>query len=203
MGTVYGLDGQTGNVKWRYYVGRDMVDDPVPVSTIRIVMSSFVDPMRVKLLVWTERRAKSNGSVILCEPSYGVRVDAEDVLVSLRTGTIVSLEPESGQLKWATTLPQPVRLTPLVNSEKSHVYVIADHSNLYVLSRQDGKCKEVFYVGHREGTISAPPVHLLGQLFVFENKTTDRGVIHILQTDDTGLIFDTRSGSHRSSTATS
>ncbi len=186
-GTVYGLDGQTGNVKWRYYVGRDMVDDPVPVSTNpdSDVIVCRPDAGQVTRLDGTTGKVKWFSD--LGEPSYGVRVDAEDVLVSLRTGTIVSLEPESGQLKWATTLPQPVRLTPLVNSEKSHVYVIADHSNLYVLSRQDGKCKEVYYVGHREGTISAPPVHLLGQLFVFENKTTDRGVIHILQTDDTGL----------------
>lgn len=186
-GTVYGLDGQTGNVKWRYYAGRDMTDDPVAVSedSDSDVVVCRPDLGQLTRLEGTTGKVKWFSE--LGSPAFGPRINGEDMMVSLRSGTVMNIEPETGQLKWAAKLPQPLQLSPNVNGEKANVYLPADHSNLYVLSRQDGKCKEVYYVGHRSGSIIVPPLHLLGQLFVFENRTTDRAVIRILQTDDTGL----------------
>lgn len=193
-GTVYGLDGLTGNVKWRYYVGRDAVDDPVALSS---EPESDVVVCRPELGQLTRLESPTGKVKWFCDlgtAAYGPRVDGEDMLVSTREGTLLDLDPESGQLKWAVQLPQPVEVTPNVSAEKPHIYLPGDHSNLYVLSRQDGKCKEVFYTGHRPGSIVVPPVLLLGQLFVFENRTNDRAFVRILQTDDTGLQLTPEQG---------
>lgn len=186
-GSVYGLDGQTGNVKWRYFVGRDMADDPVPVtpdagSDIVVCRPDVGHLTRLEGATGNVKWFSELGS-----SAFAPRIDTEDMMVSLRSGTLLNIEPETGQLKWASKLPQSLQLSPNVNGEKPNIYLPADHSNLYVLSRLDGKCKEVYYVGHRAGSIVVPPIHLYGQLFVFENRTTDRAVIRILQTDDSGL----------------
>ena len=185
-GTVYGLDGQTGNVKWRYFVGRDMVDDPVPVNDGR---ESDVIVLRPELGQLTRLEGATGKVKWFCElggPALAPRIDGEDMLISLKSGTLLNIEPQTGQIKWAAHTPQPLQVTPVINGEKSHVYVPANHQNMYVLSRQDGRCKEVFYVGHREGGIAVPPIHLLGQLFIFENRTAEKSVVRILNTDDTG-----------------
>ena len=185
-GTVYGLDGQTGNVKWRYFVGRDMVDDPVPVSDSR---ESDVIVLRPEVGQLTRLEGATGKVKWFCElggPALAPRIDGEDMLISLKSGTLLNIEPQTGQIKWAAHTPQPLQVTPVVNMEKTHVYVPANHQNMYVLSRQDGRCKEVFYVGHREGGIAVPPIHLLGQLFIFENRTAEKSVVRILNTDDTG-----------------
>lgn len=185
-GTVYGLDGQTGSVKWRYFVGRDMVDDPLPVGDSR---ESDVIVLRPELGQLTRLEGATGKVKWFCElggPALAPRIDGEDMLVSLKSGTLLNIEPQTGQIKWAAHTPQPLQVTPIINGEKAHVYVPANHQNMYVLSRQDGRCKEVFYVGHREGGIAVPPVHLLGQLFIFENRTAEKSVVRIMTTDDTG-----------------
>ncbi len=122
----------------------------------------------------------------LGSPAIAPRIDGDDMLVSLKNGTLLNIEPQTGQVKWSARTPQPLQVTPIINAEKEHVYVPADHQNMYILSRQDGRCKEVFYVGHRQGGIAVPPIHLLGQLFIFENRTTDKALVRILKTDDAG-----------------
>ncbi len=185
-GTVYGLDGQTGNVKWRYFVGRDMVDDPVPVGDSR---DADVVVLRPELGQLTRLEGATGKVKWFCElggPALPPRIDGDDMLVSLKSGTLLNIEPQTGQVKWAAHTPQPLQVTPIINGEKTHVYVPANHQNMYVLSRQDGRCKEVFYIGHREGGIAVPPIHLLGQLFIFENRTSEKSVVRIMSTDDTG-----------------
>ncbi len=79
---------------------------------------------------------------------------------------------------------------------KKHLYVPAEHSNMYVLSRSDGSCKEVVYLGHRAGAIAVPPVLVLGQLFVFENRG-DHSLIRIFNTNDEGLAVNSTQTPYR------
>ena len=186
-GTVYGLDGQTGVIKWRYYGGRDMTEDPVVLTTDPISDAIVCRPELGQVARLDGATGSSKWFSELGGAVYAPRVDGEDMLVSLRSGQLLNIDPENGQVKWGVKLPQPVELTPRVNADKPNIYLPGDHSNLYVLSRQDGNCREVAYLGHRAGTIAVPPIHLLGQLFVFENRTASRGLIRIFQTDDAGL----------------
>ncbi|MGN6136774.1 MAG: outer membrane protein assembly factor BamB family protein [Aureliella sp.] len=186
-GSVYGLDGLSGAVKWRYYIGRDMSEEPVLLSQDPVSDAVVCRPELGQLTRLDGATGKVKWFSDLGGAAHAPHVDGEDMLVSLRDGQLLDLDPESGQLKWAVQLPQAAELSPAVNAEKPNIYLPGDHSNLYVLSRQDGKCQEVYYLGHRSGTIAVPPVHLLGQLFVFENRTSGRSYIRILQTDDAGL----------------
>lgn len=64
------------------------------------------------------------------------------------------------------------------------LYVVGDHSNLYVLNSRDGSCVESYYLGHESQTISVPPVPLLGHLFIIENAGLNYANVHVLRVDD-------------------
>ncbi len=110
----------------------------------------------------------------------------DDVYVSTESGRLISLDADSGDPKWATQLPQPLETGPGIDDRANRAYVPGDHSNLYLLNTRDGSCLESFYIGHEAGTITVPPVPLLGHVFVIENAGTDYANVHVLRVDESG-----------------
>ena len=82
--------------------------------------------------------------------------------------------------------PQQLQVGPGV-SDKGHLYQVGEHSNLYVLDEATLECKEVYYLGHKPGSVAAPPVMALGHLFLVENSGEDYSDLHVLATDANGL----------------
>ncbi len=186
-GSVYGIDGGTGEVLWRQFVGRQFSGEPLRLSDTSdsdaVICNSELGHI--------SRVAGKSGEIRwfaeLGLPVHSPVIESQDLFVASFSGTLASLDAASGQTKWATELPQPVSVPPGVAFNKPNLYVPAEHSNLYVVSRSDGSCQEVFYLGHRAGAIAVPPILLLGQLFVFENVTSQTCKIRILSTSDRGL----------------
>lgn len=186
-GSVYGLDGGTGNVLWRYYVGPDFVDDPI---RLRDTASSDLLICRTDSGHFARldgASGKIKWHIDVGSAALRASVDGEDAYIAARDGMLTNIDVGHGQTKWAVKLPQLIETPAGVSAGKPHLYIPGDHSNLYVLARQDGSCKEVYYLGHRKGTIAIPPMLVLGQLFVFENAGADFANIRILQTSDSGL----------------
>lgn len=186
-GSVYGIDGASGDILWRQFVGRSFHSEPLRLSNTSSADAIICLPEQGQLA-----RLAGNSGAPLWWAGLGTTIhnpvaESDDLFVATFNGQVASLDAAGGQLKWATQLPQPAAVSPGVAFGKSSLYVPADHSNLFVLSRADGKCQEVFYLGHRAGSIAVPPVMLLGQLFVFENVTSQSSKIRILATSDQGL----------------
>ncbi|MFO1066708.1 MAG: PQQ-binding-like beta-propeller repeat protein [Pirellulales bacterium] len=185
-GTLYALSVDDGSVKWTYHTGRELADLPIRLGdgpAPDIVLSR---PGAGQIARLGADSGKSKWFADLGGPCLAPTAEGDDVLVAMRDGNILSVDPESGQSKWSVKVPQNVEVSPGAAFGKPFIYVPGEHSNLYVLSRQDGKCKEVFYLGHRSGTIAVPPVLVLGQLFIFENRGADFSMVRILQTSDNG-----------------
>lgn len=185
-GSVYGLDGQSGSVLWRQYIGRDFQDEPIRLSDTAASDLLVSQPELGRIQRLTGSNGLPQWFADLSVPVHSPYVDGENVYVSTLDGSIVNLDAVTGQTKWMLKLPQPVAVAAGSSVGKQHVYVMADSSNLYVLSRSDGSCKEVVYMGHRAGAIKVPPVLVLGQLFVFENRG-DHALIRVLNTSAQGL----------------
>ncbi len=185
-GSVYGLDGQSGSVLWRQYIGRDFQNEPIRLSDTATSDVLVCQPELGRLQRLTGATGATQWFADLSTPAHRPYVDGENVYVSTLDGTVVNLDAVAGQTKWMLKVPQPVSVAPGSGPGKQHLYVAAENSNLYVLSRNDGSCKEVFYLGHRAGAITVPPVLVLGQLFVFENRG-DHALIRVLNTSAQGL----------------
>lgn len=187
LGAVYCLDASTGNVLWRQYIGRDVTNQPIRLSD-----TPDCDTLVTRSSAGIVQRVSGTDGSTLWKAAFptGIlapTVDNEQIFAAVPTGEIASIDGASGALRWATKLPQPVPVSPGLGTKKPQLYIPGEHSNLYVLSRNSGECKEVLYTGHAAGTIAVAPVYLLGHLFVFENPAPDYSVVRIFSTNEEGL----------------
>lgn len=185
-GSVYGIDGESGAVLWRHFVGRYLPSQPLRIGAGQ-ADALVCQPEQGIISRLTGSSGAAVWSTNFNAPAHSPSLVDEDVFVSLLSGTVAQLEGPGGSVKWAATLPQPAASTPATAIDNPQLYIPADHSNIYVLSRSDGTCPEVFYLGHRPGSIAVSPVWMLGQLFVFENIGAQRARIRILSTSSNGL----------------
>lgn len=189
-GSVYGLDGESGQILWRHFVGQHFPSQPLRIGE-NDADAIVSQPEQGTISRLTGSNGESKWSANLGSAIHNPTLAGEELLVATLEGTVALLDVATGQLNWATQLPQATATSPTTSQvgagENPQLYVLADHSNLFVLSRADGTCSEVFYLGHRSGSSAVPPIWLLGQLFVFENISSKSCRIRILSTTSTGL----------------
>ncbi len=188
-GAVYAIDTQSGSVVWRKYVGRDHAIEPVkvtdgPASDVIVTATAGEKPGLL------QRLAAASGEP-LWNLTLGIStsqpvLDGDSLYVTGNDGSILSLSATSGQTNWMVKVPQSISAAPSLHGAKPLMYVVGEHSNLYVVSRQDGSCKEIVYLGHQPGSVQVGPVAILGQLLVFENRGS-KVHIHVFGMSTEGL----------------
>lgn len=181
-GSILAFDGENGKLRWRKFVG--YAKDLPPVRLDGGVLLSESASFEVL------RCGEQDGNVVwrcmIDEPFSQPISSGDEVYVATESGRLLSMDSESGDAKWATQIPQPLETGPGVDDRANRIYLAGNHSNLYVLNTRDGKCSESYYIGHEEGTVSVPPVPLLGHVFVIENAGSDYANVHVLRVDETG-----------------
>ena len=183
-GSVLAFDGETGKLKWRNFVGYAKDLPPVRIedgSGVLLSESASLEVLRCRVddgaVAWRTKVGEPFSQPI----SVG-----DDIYISAESGRLASLDADSGEAKWVTQIPQSLQTGPGVDDRANRAYLPGNHSNLYLLNTRDGSCLESFYIGHEDGTISVPPVPLLGHVFVIENQGSDYSNVHVLRVDETG-----------------
>jgi outer membrane protein assembly factor BamB len=188
--SIYGLRAIDGQVLWRRYVGLEGISDPLRISS---------DPRSDCLIVIPSRNvlAKLSGEdgSSLWELDFGARIlppaiDGPTVFVATADGRVTAVDIDTGQTKWSKQLPQAIATGVGGAVNKPPRYVVGEHSNIYVLSKGDGGCQEVFYFGHAAGTIAVPPLNTLGHLLIFHNLAVGACKIHVFKTNEEGTQLE-------------
>lgn len=182
-GAVMALEANTGQVLWRRYVGYDTDNPPVALGDRPNDGVLLSDGRKGELLRVANN--KTEWRAVIGESFSPPIVDGETVYTTTESGILLALDTVSGATRWAQQIPQTAHTSPGLMRRGAHLYQMADHSNLYVLSSQNGSCIQSFYIGHDVGTARVPAVALLGHLFVIENRGSDYCLVHILRIDDT------------------
>lgn len=185
-GSVYAIHAANGEVLWSKFVGAGLDSNPVRLDDSPSSDVLVTEAQAGKLHRMAGENGASKWSLDFAEPILPPVVDKEDLVIATYSGKIFSLDAVSGQTKWVKQLPQPVNVSPCVASGKKQIYQPADHSNLYVLDRQNGSCSEVYYLGHRQNGLKVPLVLVQGLLFAVENISNDSARIRILQPSSEG-----------------
>ena len=189
-GSIYGLDGESGQILWRHFVGQHFPSQPLRIGETN-ADAIVAQPEQGILSRLIGNNGESKWYADLGTAIHNPTLAGEELLVATLEGTVLRMDAATGQPMWAAQLPQATATSPTTSqvdaAENPQLYVLADHSNLFVLSRSDGTCSEVFYLGHRSGSLAVPPIWLLGQLFVFENISSKSAKIRILSTTSDGL----------------
>lgn len=186
--TVYALNAGTGEVLWHWVVGPGLDSHPIRLEAAPSpdVLVSETSTGRL------HRLASENGerrwSLDFAEPILSPVVEKEDIVLTTLSGKVYCLDALGGQTKWVKQLPQPVQVGPCLVAGKRFIYQPADHSNIYVLDRQNGSCTEVYYLGHRAGALKVPLVMNQGILFAFDNINSDSSRIRMLLPSSEGTV---------------
>lgn len=185
-GSVFGLQAATGQLKWRRSVGADTLAPPRPLAKQPGADVIVVDSRHHELL-----RLRGDSGQLVWRTPIGERfadpvLQGGRILVATEGGRILNVDAETGRAAEHVKIPQRLTVGP-GPSDKGHLYQVGDHSNLYVLDEVTLECKDVYYLGHKPGTIAVPPVMALGHLFLVENSGEAHSDLHVLATDANGL----------------
>ncbi|MFW6170229.1 MAG: PQQ-binding-like beta-propeller repeat protein, partial [Planctomycetota bacterium] len=186
-GTVFALDASTGDLLWHRFVGMETTTHPFPVSNSPGADAIVVDRRGEEVM---RLEAQSGGVVwrlVIGEPfAEPVRLD-NHLYVSCRSGRLLPIDTATGEVTEHVRIPQPLEVGPGASPRRSQLYQPADQDNVYVIDSETLECREVFYTGHKPGTIAVPPALAFGYLFILENSGPDFSDLHVLQYDEEGL----------------
>ncbi|MHB8970355.1 MAG: outer membrane protein assembly factor BamB family protein [Pirellulaceae bacterium] len=191
-GSVMALDATSGDVLWRRFVGFETSIQPLPLSPNAPGSDAIaVDQRRHDLMRLDAKTGKLVWRLAIGE-AFGDPVILDDRLyVSGKSGKLYVVDSATGCADRHVQIPQPLEVATGHGVGRPQLYQVAEQDNLYVLSTETLECREVFYIGHRRGTITVPPVMALGYLFIVENAGPDFSFLHILGTDEQGLHVKT------------
>ena len=120
------------------------------------------------------------------ETFFTPALTAEKLVVTTATGKMLRLDPATGELIGSAQLPQGANTRCFMDPQDPLIYQAGLKSNLYVIGTEDMLCKEVYYLGHYEGSISVPPFMYNGHLIVLVNGG-DYCDMSVLRPDESGL----------------
>jgi outer membrane protein assembly factor BamB len=163
-GAVYGIDAVAGRVLWRRFVGFDenpraAAFPPTPFSSEPGSDVLAVAPARNELLRLEGASGKIRWRCTIGEPFDAAPALADDkILVATRAGKLFTVAAASGKSSGYIQFPQELTVAPAVDLRRSLAYQIASHTNLFVVSLDDGQCKHVAYLGHSPASVSVAPI---------------------------------------------
>ncbi|MFN3151644.1 PQQ-binding-like beta-propeller repeat protein [Bremerella sp.] len=186
-GTAYAIEVESGKLLWRRYVGVD--DDAQAISWTSdagTTIAALIDTRENELLAIDQRSGEVLWKQDFETQLFRPKVFENSVLVAERSGKVWKIARESGEVIAAVQLPQEISAPLGMLDEVAGVYVVAEHSNVFVLSPDNLICGEVIPVGHEVGTISVEPTGTLRQLFLFENAGLEYSFLHLYSVDAGG-----------------
>ncbi|MDA7979902.1 MAG: PQQ-like beta-propeller repeat protein [Pirellulales bacterium] len=161
-GSVYAVDATEGKLLWRCYVGYDSVS-PVDLPGGDLLL---FDSVRSELV----RAGGRDGNVSWRLPISGLPMDvpvltADGAFVVMSDRRLLHINLESGQQLGYYEFPQGLRTAPAASRDGGALYLLGEHSNLFVINHRERSCAMVMHIGHEAGEIHIGP-HLIGAYLV-------------------------------------
>jgi outer membrane protein assembly factor BamB/TolA-binding protein len=184
-GAVYGLDAASGRVLWRRVVGFDAnlqaaAFPPTPLSSEPGSDALVVGPAHNEILRLGATTGQLKWRCALGEAFDSSPVIAGDkILVATRGGKLFTIAAATGESKDYIQFPQQLDVAPVIDARRSLIYQVASHTNMFVLSLDQGVCKHVAYLGHGAASITTTPVMFGDYLLVSINGGARDAVLRV------------------------
>ncbi len=154
-GAAYGIDLGDGSVKWRRFVGYQTTIQPKVVNSDYILIA---DQLNNDLVLVSANTGSLVWRCEIAEPFLDPQVDEEMILVTAESGNLFRIQPDSGEIKASSHIPQNANVPMMRSPRQGLIYQVGFYSNIYILSEDDLSCRDVHYLGHYRGSVSVPPV---------------------------------------------
>jgi outer membrane protein assembly factor BamB len=188
-GSVYGIEVGSGQVLWRRFVGFETTVHPQRTRDEPGADAVLVDGKRHELLRLNSRDGKLVWRLEVKSPFSEPLIVNDQVLINIRplssndNSSLLRVDVETGKVLSQVLYPMTLSTVPAYDPEARQFYQLGDHSNLYTISEETGRCSDVLYVGHREKNVRVGAVAAVGYVLVCENVEEDRCIIRIYVAD--------------------
>jgi len=185
-GSVYCLSAKDGDVLWRRYVGEQTMEPPQWLGDDDLLL---VDKRDHSLIRVNGRSGESHWKTVIGEPFAKPVIDRNVAYLSMLDGRVLKIDLEDGRGGPGAKLPQPIEVAGALAGREPYIYQLGSFANLYVISKDDFSCREVYFLDHRPGTVAVPPHYISGHLLVAVNGA-DYTNIHVLRAVERGLRLE-------------
>lgn len=176
-GTLFALNFADGRILWTRAIGYDSavparVDDTADAD---VVVYDGVQQMLVRLsakdgvLRWRQP----------LEPGGRLAVERERISVTLKN-RLQLFETATGKLLGQVDFPSQLGGPSAVDPRGKLRYQLADADDLYVLSNDDSRCLQTFFLGHASRSIDVPPI-CVGPYVLTTENVGDRAQLTLLE----------------------
>lgn len=186
-GAVYGLDAGTGRILWRRWVGYETLVTPQALGGQTGADAIVIDSHRGELL----RLAAENGKLVwrlpIGETTSPPTIHGDRIYLTTQQ-RVLAIDANTGHASPIAELAQTLPAAPGIDESGKRLYVLGEHSSLYILDSDTLACSSVAYIGHQTGSIAVPPVTVGDVIFVVENGGSDYARLHTLHPGDDGAL---------------
>ncbi len=179
-GSVYALNAADGKMLWRRYVGHETMIQPQAVNAQAGADALVSDLRRQEVL----RLKVASGEVLwrfpVQERFSSPVIISQRVFIPAQSGRLYTVDIQSGEATKSIVFPQALNVGPVATSDGTQMFQVSDHSNLYSLAVDSLQCKDVYFVGHKSGSIACPTVYTQSHILVIENGGRDSANVHVI-----------------------
>lgn len=188
-GSLWGIRAMDGEIVWRKHLGPESRFQPAAMGEDIDADLIGSDVRNHHLFRFEAATGNEKWRIAVGEPFAEPFVSANKVLVTTLSGKVFSIDPDTGSTSQAAEVPQPTSISAVTLDDSPSIYQVSRHSNLYVINSETMQCREVFYIGHREGAIVIPPFSFSDHLIIAENGA-DYCRLHILRHAEEGGMLE-------------
>lgn len=179
---LYGVDTNIGVPIWRHPVGRNLPFFPVEVTLGQPgVLSSAVETRELHYL------DRDTGEPIwrqTCDDQISGRplIVRNHAYVTTHQGRLLKLDLTNGEIVSEIAFSQPLATGASLLPGKTHLVCVGQQDVLYLVSLNPWEVSEVYYLGHRPGTIQTAPLEMNPYLLIAENHETNACRLRLFDT---------------------
>lgn len=181
-GNAVGLNAADGRVLWQQYVGLQTNLLPVQVGTVTIL----ADQQNHEILAVRNSDGTLLWKLPLQEAITSLTSLGNSVAITLHRnegGVFLVVDSTNGAVQMQVNTSLGLVSAPAFNRDTSTAYLVADHSFVYAVAMESGKCLDVYFLNHGIGAVPFPPVVANDYLVVAQNLDDETDLITLRQQD--------------------
>jgi hypothetical protein len=175
-GALYGIDAASGEFLWRRYVGIAPHLPPVatPDGDVLVIDVEHGETLRLAgrtgSLVWRQEI----GAVVA-----HLALWSNTALIPTADARLAFVDVATGETRGFIQFAQPLAAPPFIDEQSGRIFVVGEHSIVYVLAPDGRRGESAIFVGHEPGMVSVPVVGYGRTLCVIENFAVERARMHV------------------------
>lgn len=175
-GALFAVDAGSGDFLWRRYVG---VAPQLPPLTTPVGDALVIDVEHGEVLRLAGRTGKLIWRQMVGDVVGNAAISSDRLLIPTANSRLVFVDLATGEAQGYVQFAQPLATTPAIDPGTNRIFVVGEHSSVYVVAEDSLRGEGAIFVGHAAGNVTVPPAAYGQTICVVENFAVDRSRLHV------------------------